>query len=183
MGSNPATTKLPYSWVLWYHDPEEQSYELDKYIRICRIDTAQEFWSLVDSISKEAWESGMFFFLKLNYRPIWEVPENKNGGSWSKKIRKTISHETFIHMMVHCMADEMLTKRKETLVGLTISPKGEDSIVCVWNTDSDLSDNKHLNTTISNFQITDDVRYRPHRKRNITNTTTNIVEKSKNFRG
>ena len=79
MGSAIETTKLQYSWILWYHDPNNKDYSLESYVKIVDVSTPQQFWSVVDVISKEAWESGMFFFMRRGFKPLWDVPENEAG--------------------------------------------------------------------------------------------------------
>ena len=165
MGSTIETTKFQYSWILWYHDPENRDYSLESYVKIADMNTPQQFWTIVDSISKEAWESGMFFFLRRGFRPMWEVPENEAGGAWSKKIDSSTAHATFIDLMVHCVTDELLVTRKETIVGVTMSPKGPASIVKIWNTTTSVSDRNTLQANMQGFKIGDDVTYTPHKSR------------------
>ena len=165
MGSDIETTKLQYSWILWYHDPDSKDYSLESYMKIADISTPQQFWSIVDSISKEAWESGMFFFMRRGFKPLWDVPENEAGGAWSKKIEASTVYQTFIELMVNCITNEVLSSRKETLVGITVSHKGPFSIVKIWNTTTTVSTNAYLNTTIEHFKIGDDVTYTAHKSR------------------
>ena len=165
MGSAIETTKLQYSWILWYHDPNNKDYSLESYVKIVDVSTPQQFWSVIDTISKEAWESGMFFFMRRGFKPLWDAPENEAGGAWSKKIEDKVVHSTFVNLMVHCITNELLIHRKETLVGITISPKGPFSIVKIWNTTTTVSDNNFLNPGIENFKIGDDVTYTPHKAR------------------
>ena len=165
MGSNIATTNSQYTWILWYHDPQNKDYSLNSYVKIATVATPQQFWTVVDTISKEAWESGMFFFMRLGYRPLWDSDENKAGGAWSKKIDAAEAHTTFIDMMVHCMAGEVLSSRTETLVGVTLSPKGPSSIIKIWNTTKTVNTNTHLNMAMHKFKVGDDVTYVPHDKR------------------
>jgi hypothetical protein len=80
------TTRFQSSWILWYHDPENHDYSLKGYIRIADLATPQQFWTVVDAIPKDAWECGMFFFMRQGFTPIWESPEHETGGSWSKKV-------------------------------------------------------------------------------------------------
>ena len=159
------TIKLQYSWILWYHDPDSKNYSLESYVKIADISTPQQFWSVVDSISKEAWESGMFFFLRRGFKPLWDAPENEAGGAWSKKIEASTVHETIIDMMVHCITNELLINRKETLVGITVSPKGPFSIVKIWNTTTTVSDVSYFNPSMNHFKIGDDVTYTAHKAR------------------
>jgi hypothetical protein len=165
MGSNMETTKLQYTWILWYHDPDNKDYSFESYVKVADIQTPQQFWTVVDSISKEAWESGMFFFMRHGFRPLWDSPENENGGAWSKKIESSNTHTTFVDLMIHCITNCVLIHRKETLVGITVSPKGPFSIVKVWNTTTSVSDKNTICTTIQNFKLGDDVTYTPHKSR------------------
>ena len=165
MGSEIETTKLQYSWILWYHDPENKDYSLESYEKIADISTPQQFWTVIDSISKEAWESGMFFFMRRGFKPLWDAPENEAGGAWSKKLEAVEAYTVFIDLMVHCIVNDLLSSRKETLVGITISPKGPFSIIKIWNTTTTVSDTAYLNATIDNFKIGDDVTYTAHKAR------------------
>lgn len=165
MGSQKETTKFQYSWILWYHDPENKDYSLESYVKIADISTPQQFWTVVDTISKEAWESGMFFFMRRGFKPLWDAPENEAGGTWSKKIEASTVHATFVDLMVHCVSNELLTNRKETLVGITISPKGPASIIKIWNTTTTVSDRAYINSGMSGFKVAEDVTYTAHKSR------------------
>jgi hypothetical protein len=160
-----ATTKTTYSWVLWAHDIDNKDYSLASYVKIADIGTPQQFWTVIDSISKEAWESGMFFFMRRGFRPLWDSPENEAGGAWSKKIDSNDICTIFVDMMVHCIANELMSSRKETLVGITLSPKGPSSIIKIWNSTTTVSDNDYLNPKMHNFKVGDDVTYTAHKSR------------------
>lgn len=159
------TTRFQYSWMLWYHDPENKDYSLESYIKVADVSTPQQFWTVVDSISKEAWESGMFFFMRRGFNPLWDSPENEAGGSWSKKVEASVVYDTFVDLMVHCVANEIFTIRPETLAGITVSPKGPFSIVKVWNTTTVLSQKTVLNQNMKGFKVGDDVTYTAHKSR------------------
>lgn len=161
----PESTKFQHSWILWYHDPENPDYSLNGYVRIADVSTPQQLWTLVDHIPKDAWECGMFFFMKAGYKPLWDSPENQNGGSWSKKVDISNIHTIFINLMVQCATNELLVKNKDTLSGITVSPKGQFSIVKVWNTSIDVNERSCLNTRIPLFPVGDDVTYTAHKSR------------------
>ena len=159
------TTKFQTSWILWYHDPENHDYSLNGYVRIADLTTPQQFWSVVDSIPKDAWECGMFFFMKAGYKPLWETPENEGGGSWSKKVDISNIQTVFIDLMVHCVTNELLVKQKETLTGITVSPKGQFSIVKIWNTTTSVHERSCINHKMPTFSVGDDVTYTAHKSR------------------
>jgi hypothetical protein len=156
---------FPNTWVLWYHDPENRDYSLTSYIAIADFTTPQQFWSVVDSIPKEAWECGMFFFMKKGIPPLWECRENEDGGAWSKKIEASQAQTGFLDLMVHCLSDELLVKHKESLVGISISPKGQFHIIKIWNTNTSLSSRQILNQNLTFYKVTDDVTYTAHKAR------------------
>jgi hypothetical protein len=155
------STKLPYTWVLWYHDPNNSDYSLASYIRIATISSVDEFWSVVDAISKEAWESGMFFLMRDGFRPLWDAPENEKGGAWSKKVDATDTYNVFVDCMVHCIANAFLTRNKETFVGVTISPKGHFHIIKMWNTSTSVNDRRLMSPSLK-MKLTDDIAYKAH---------------------
>jgi translation initiation factor 4E len=165
MGSLDETTKLQYTWILWYHDPEIKDYSLESYVRVAEIGTPQQFWTVIEAIPKEAWECGMYFFLRRGFRPQWEVPENENGGAWSKKIDASQIHTTLIDLMVHSIVGELLTSRKETLTGVTVSPKGQFHIIKIWNNTTTVCDRAVLKQDLAYFKITEDVTYTAHKAR------------------
>ena len=158
-------TKFPYIWVLWYFDPRNKNWSLDNYKTIADIATPQQLWTIINAIPREAWENGYYFFMRQGFRPVWEVPENEGGGSWSKKIQTVHLYDTAIDLMVHSVTNQLLVGRPETLVGFSTSPKGEHNIVKIWNTTSTLSKRELINTGMQHFPVTDDIAYTPHRAR------------------
>ena len=166
MNPTPPDTMATLSqhWVLWYHDPNNNDYSLESYIKILTFDTPGDFWSVVEAISPEAWNSGMFFLMREGYRPLWDAPENDKGGAWSKKVDASETHQVFVDCMVHCMASKMLKERNETIVGVTLSPKGHFHIIKIWNTLATISDRKLFSPSLK-MKLSDDIVYKAHNLR------------------
>ena len=74
-------------------------------------------------------------------------------------------YDTYIDMMVNCVSNELLNNKKETLAGITVSPKGQFSILKIWNTTTTASERLLLNPGIKGFKIGDDVTYTSHKSR------------------
>lgn len=165
MGSIQETTKFQSSWVLWYFDPRNKDWTLSNYKKVADVSTPQQMWSIVSSIPKEAWECGYFFFMKGGFRPIWEVPENENGGSWSKKVRTSDIVDIAIELMVYSVCNQTMLNKQDTFVGFSTSPKGEFNVVKLWNNATNASSPKLLNTSIQKFPITEEVVYTAHKSR------------------
>jgi len=156
---------MEHRWNLWYHDPENKNYALSGYIDVSEISTVEQFWSVVDAVPRDAWDSGMFFFMKNGFKPLWDSPENEAGGAWSKKIEASTTFDTFVDLMVECMSGELLNDKKDTLAGVTLSPKGPFSIVKICNTTTTICKTTFLNKNSKVFKVGDDVTYTPHKSR------------------
>jgi hypothetical protein len=158
------STTLPQTWVLWYHDPNNSDYSMSSYIKIVDIKTLTDFWSIVDGVSLKAWNSGMFFFMREGYRPLWDAAENDKGGAWSKKIDAVDTNTVFVDCMVHCLASSLLKSNNDTVVGVTVSPKGNFHIIKIWNTTTAVSDRKLFSPTLK-MKLGDDIAYKAHNLR------------------
>lgn len=156
--------ELSQKWILWYHDPNNSDYSLESYIRISEITTVEDFWSIVEAISSEAWNSGMFFLMKDGFRPLWDAPENDKGGAWSKKVDASETFNVFVDCMVHSIAGKFLTKHNDSVVGITLSPKGNFHIIKIWNNSTTVSDRKLFAPTLK-MKLGDDIAYKAHNLR------------------
>jgi len=152
------------TWTLWYHDPSNNDYSLESYIKIYEVTSVAEFWSLIDGIPKDVWESGMFFFMKTGIRPLWDAPENDKGGAWSKRVDAADTHTVFIDCMVHCLAESFLKNHNDSVVGVTVSPKGQFHIVKVWNSTTTVCDRKLFSPSLK-MKLGDDIAYKAHNLR------------------
>jgi hypothetical protein len=102
--------------------------------------------------------------MKKGVLPIWDSPENERGGAWSKKVDASDTHTVFVDLMAHCVTNQLLVANKETLQGITLSPKGAFHIVKIWNSNSSQHDKKSI-VSGSKFRVSDDVTYTPHKLR------------------
>ena len=129
------------------------------------VTTVEEFWSLINGIPQETMNTGMFFFMREGYRPMWEAEENAKGGAWSMKIDAQETPTIFIDCMVHCVAQKLLTAHPETIVGVTVSPKGQFHIIKIWNTTTSVSDKKLFSPSLKLKKSDVDIVYKAHQGR------------------
>ena len=154
---------LESTWVLWFHDPSNKDYSFESYVCIGEIKCAYHLWAIFEKITPEMLISGMYFFMREGYRPMWESPENAGGGAWSKKINSTDSTHVFVEMIVNCASEELvISDFANTLVGVSISPKGPSSIIKIWNTNSKVNKVTCLNPGIALLEGGEGIAYTPH---------------------
>ena len=138
---------LQNQWVLYYHNPEDTDWSRESYTQVSTITTVEEFWALHNLVPEHCLHSGMFFIMKKGILPIWEDPQNKNGGCWSYKISlndvKTTWKELSLRLII-----EKLSTISNLLNGISISPKKGFCVIKIWN-----NNHTNLNTDILSDKI------------------------------
>jgi hypothetical protein len=124
-------SKLSRNWNLWYHDPNNQSYTLDSYINLGKIETIEDFWHYYHYLKLIQIQGSMFFLMLEGVNPLWE--DTIDGGSWSYKIDKKEIQQSWTRLSIHLLSDTFLdSDNKDELIGISISPKKTFSILKVW---------------------------------------------------
>lgn len=163
---------LNSKWIVWYHNPSDQSWTIDSYKDILEIHTLEDFLVL-----KNSWEQclpqvyeGMFFVMrklengKVIY-PQWEDVNNRQGGYWSFKIDKEHAQDIWFKLCGYTIGESICNEPIESLQvnGISISPKKNFCIIKIWNNDSNRNSTSLLNKTI-NFLNMEEVMYSNHIK-------------------
>ena len=130
-------------WSLYFHDPTDDNWNKDGYIKICTLSTVQEFWTTFEII-REHIHKGMFFLMREHIFPVWNDDENKNGGFLSIKILKKKAATFCENLMINLLNETLLKHEyKEqwfTINGVSISPKRHFCIIKVWLKNTNLQD-------------------------------------------
>jgi translation initiation factor 4E len=130
--------KLNDSWVLWYHSPIDNKWDINSYKMIKSVNTIEEFWSLYNFLNDDHVNYSMFFLMREGINPIWEDEHNKSGGCWSFKIAKKDVYKSWTELSIALLGEFITidkTNSKE-INGISISPKKTFSIVKIWNNNS-----------------------------------------------
>ncbi len=152
------------SWFLWFHDPNNSDYSESSYTPIMKVETTDDLWSLLKAIPLSSWNTGMFFFMREGYRPLWDAPENDKGGAWSKKVDAADTYTILEDCMVHCFANKMLKQSNDCVVGVSVSPKGQFHIIKIWNKTTEINDRRLFSPTLK-MKIGSDIAYKAHNLR------------------
>jgi translation initiation factor 4E len=115
-------------FTLWFHNPNDVNWGLDSYHEILNFTTIEEFWKLHNCIPNTMVSNGMFFLMKQDIEPIWEDPNNMNGGCISFKVDKDSSYKKWEKFIVHLISGSL----PENINGISISPKKNFNIIKLW---------------------------------------------------
>ena len=141
-------------WNLYYHLPHDKNWDLSGYTVIMEnINTVNDVISLNKSIHDNIIKNCMLFVMRKGITPMWEDPQNREGGCFSYKILNKFVPEVWRNLF--CMlCGETVCKDKEAnthVNGITISPKKNFCILKIWFNVAKYQDPTII-TTIPNLQ-------------------------------
>jgi len=152
---------LKYTWILWFHKVNDSNWNIDSYSKVFEIKTYNDLLFILNEI--ENISSGMFFLMKEGIVPIFEDTHNINGGYWSIRVPKKESY-SFWEKIVYYLCVDFITddsKYEEKINGISISPKINNCIFKIWNSNYKEINTKNMRKNLD-FINWDDTFYLEH---------------------
>ena len=97
------------SWSLYFHDPFDDNWDHNGYIKLYNFSNIYEFWIMFDNI-KDILHVGMFFVMRDHIFPKWNDNENKDGGFLSIKILKDKVKDFCKNVLINLVNETLLKK-------------------------------------------------------------------------
>ena len=138
---------LSDKWVLWAHLPHDTDWSLKSYYKIHAFNDLKDSILLNNSFSDDFIRNCMLFLMKDTINPIWEDPNNKNGGCFSFKVNNK-DVPTIWKILLYTVVGETVSNDDDFLkniCGITISPKKTFCIVKIWTRTCDYQNPNILN--------------------------------------
>eukprot|EP00954_Amorphochlora_amoebiformis_P029808 1393692-Amorphochlora_amoeboformis.AAC.2 len=89
---HPLNTK----WILYFHSMEDQkNWDISSYAKVYEIATVETFWRVFNNI-KDDIRKGYWFLMREDIKPMWECPENENGGAWVFDVKIDEAEKAFL---------------------------------------------------------------------------------------
>jgi hypothetical protein len=126
---------LKNKWVLWFHKVNDNNWSVESYTKVYEIVTYYDILFVIKTIDNIT--SGMFFIMKEGIIPIFEDEHNINGGYWSLRISKKDSMDYWEKLLYYICVDNITNNEnhEEKINGMSVSPKINNCIFKVWNSD------------------------------------------------
>lgn len=122
-------------WTLYFHDPSDEDWSRNSFMKITDIKTIEDFWSIHMTI-KDHLHQAMFFLMRSSIFPLWEDTDNRNGGYISLKILKAQVPETWEELSAKLLSEKILKPAHSNLWnhinGISISTKRSFVIFKIW---------------------------------------------------
>jgi hypothetical protein len=160
--SSAVSTFPSGTWTLYFHVPDDTDWSPKSYYKLGSFRSFETLWGALQRIRVEHFLNGMFFLMRDPCPPMWEHRENIKGGTYCIKVPESSAHETFHRYAAASILDAATTDSRNSIVGISISPKRGFHILKIWNNNC-----KAFHTPSDLVMLGDglrhsDVLYRPH---------------------
>jgi translation initiation factor 4E len=125
------------NWTLWAHLPHNTDWSLNSYIPISTFTSIEETIGVTETLPSILVENCMLFIMKEGIKPIWEDPNNRNGGSFSYKVSNKNVYNVWKEL-TYVIVGGTISKQSSfvnCVTGITISPKKSFCIIKIWMSD------------------------------------------------
>lgn len=150
------------AWTLYFHAPDDSSWTPGSYVKLGTFKSFMTLWGALNRIDVEHFLTGMYFLMRDPLPPMWEHRDNIKGGTYCIKVPESVAHDTFQRYAAASILDAATTDSRNTIVGVSISPKKGFHILKIWNNNCK---SYHVPTELrllGEGLRTTDVLYRPH---------------------
>jgi len=100
---------------------------------IASFDTAEQFWACYGHLRRPdalVNVSDIHLF-KKGLRPVWEDPENLEGGKWMIRLKKGLASRYWESLLVAILSEQF--DAGEDVCGAVLSIRSSEDILALWN--------------------------------------------------
>ena len=120
-------------WTLWYHNPSDSNWSIDSYNKLINLKNIDDYWIVNTHLQPKIIESSMLFLMRDGIEPMWEDPQNIDGGCWSFKLSKKNIDKIWNDFTMNLLGENFLSiEDKKIINGISLSPKKNFCILKIW---------------------------------------------------
>ena len=120
--------KLNSIFTLWYHNPNDNGWELKDYMKLISFDTIEEYWYYTGFMNEKFACFSMLFLMKDNINPLWEDKQNIDGGYISIKLPRENTINQWNLLMQYFVSGNLTNN----INGISITNKKNFNIIKIW---------------------------------------------------
>tara|TARA_B100001094_G_scaffold151294_1_gene146498 strand:+ start:361 stop:846 length:486 start_codon:yes stop_codon:yes gene_type:complete len=150
-------------WNIWYHSIIDNNWDKKSYQKLITLRNLLDYQLIKDTFEQNHYQNGMFFCMKGNIAPLWEDPENRNGGCLSFKASSINIMNDWNDILFKCINESILLDKNNSINGISISPKKEFNIIKIWFKDNNYDKvYKPLFEEFNNSFVLSNAMYKKH---------------------
>ena len=140
---------LENKWTLYSHFSNDTKWDETSYKKICEISCVEEALVLFNLITNDLFQSVMFFLMRDDIKPMWEVDENANGGAFSFKVSMDNIQKTWANICFQCIGETLIdidtAIGNKYINGISFSPKKSFGILKIWTKSCEIQEPNVIN--------------------------------------
>ena len=154
---------LKDKWILWYHSITDNSWAKSSYKELSKVENFFDYQHIKEIFKQDHYQNGMFFCMKGNIAPLWEDPENRDGGCLSFKASSINIMNDWNDILFKCINESILLDKNNSINGISFSPKKEFNIIKIWFKDNNYDKvYKPLFEEFNNSFVLSNAMYKKH---------------------
>jgi hypothetical protein len=144
---------LKHRWNLWAHLPQDADWSAQSYKKIYQFTTIEDTIGITESLPEGLVKNCMLFVMKDGIIPMWEDPQNRNGGCFSYKV----SNKNVVDVwrdITYTLVGESISNNVgfiNNITGITISPKKNFCIFKIWLKNCEYQNPQILNESVKHL--------------------------------
>jgi len=132
--------KLQNAWSFW-HDkfigPNQSVEDYEKNLQeLFSFSTIQGFWTCFNNLPTpdKLKAKSSYHMMKTGIRPIWEDPNNADGGFWAMRVKKEDTTKVWKELVLAVIGEQfsMFLEPGDDVCGITVSIRAYDNIIELW---------------------------------------------------
>jgi hypothetical protein len=126
--------QLNNQWCLWAHMPHNTDWSIQSYINVATFSTVEDTVAITETLPDILVKNCMLFVMKKNIMPMWEDPQNRNGGYFSYKVPNKMVYEVWKKLTYALVGETVCLEygHFKLVSGISISPKKDFCIIKIW---------------------------------------------------
>jgi translation initiation factor 4E len=114
--------------------PHNTDWSIASYINISTFQTVEDTIAITETLTDVLVKNCMLFVMKKNIAPVWEDPQNRNGGFFSYKISNKIVYDVWKKLTYALVGETLCVEHSNfrLVTGISVSPKKDFCIIKIW---------------------------------------------------
>jgi len=142
VNSTMQTHPLNCNWCIWTHLPHDTDWSLNSYTNLFTCKTLEEAIAISNVLPSKVIQNCMLFIMREGITPLWEDPQNKEGGCFSYKLSNKAIYESWQKLTYSLVGENLSNNEKlqSQINGITVSPKKNFCIIKIWLSSCEFQD-------------------------------------------